>query len=449
MTRCPKEPSAAVPAASQGPLAPQAEATRARWRWVEPSAWTARMLTALEQGVKGGKWFRLIDKVYAERNLWAAFEQVAQKHGAAGVDHETTVAFGRRLPDAIEELSGALKGDTFQPQAIRRVAIPKPGTNETRPLGIPTVRDRVVQTAIVYVIEPIFERDFAQHSYGFRPGRGCKDALRRVAALLQQGYVHVVDADLKGYFDSIPHDRLMDRLKTKIADGRVLRLVESFLKANILEGASQWTPEGGAPQGAVLSPLLSNLYLDPLDHLVAAEGFEMVRYADDFVILCRTAEDAARTLEVVRQWVTENGLTLHPAKTRIVDARTTSFDFLGYSFRGTKHWPRKKSLKKLKDTLRQKTRRTSGSSLSQIVKDVNRSLQGWFVYFQHSSYRNVFRDLDQWIRMRLRSILRKRQHRSGRGCGNDHHRWPNRFFAEQGLFSLVTAHASVVQSSQR
>jgi RNA-directed DNA polymerase len=175
----------------------------------------------------------------------------------------------------------------------------------------------------------------------------------------------------------------------------------------------------------------------------------MVRYADDFVILCCTAEDAARALEIVRQWVTENGLTLHPTKTRIVDARTTSFDFLGYSFRGTKHWPRKKSLKKLKDAIRQKTPRTSGSSLSQIVKNVNRSLQGWFTYFQHSSYRNVFHDLDQWIRMRLRSILRKRQKRSGRGRGRDHHRWPNRFFAEHGLYSLVTAHATVVQSSRR
>jgi len=443
MTKRPEDQSAAVPQAQQ------AEEIHSRWRWVKPCAWTVRMLTALEQGVKGEKWFRLIDKVYAERNLWAAFQQVAQKRGAAGVDHETTAAFERRLPDAVWELSDALRNDVFQPQAIRRVAIPKPGTNETRPLGIPTVRDRVVQTAIVSVIEPIFERDFAEHSYGFRPGRGCKDALRRVAQLLEQGFVHVVDVDLKGYFDSIPHDRLMARLETKIADGRVLRLIESFLEADILDGASQWTPEEGAPQGAVLSPLLSNVYLDPLDHLMAGRGIEMVRYADDFVILCCTAEDAARALEIVRQWVTENGLTLHPTKTRIVDARTTSFDFLGYSFRGTKHWPRKKSLKKLKDAIRQKTPRTSGSSLSQIVKNVNRSLQGWFTYFQHSSYRNVFHDLDQWIRMRLRSILRKRQKRSGRGRGRDHHRWPNRFFAEHGLYSLVTAHATVVQSSRR
>lgn len=443
MTKRPEDTSATVPQAQQ------AEETLSRWRWVEPCAWTVRMLAALEQGVKGAKWFRLFDKVFSERNLLAAFQKVAQKKGAAGVDHETIRDFERRLPEALWELSDALKDGSFRPQAIRRVHIPKPGTNETRPLGIPTVRDRVVQAVIVNVIEPIFERDFAEHSYGFRPGRGCKDALRRVDELLKQGYVHVVDADLKGYFDSIPHDRLMARLETKIADGPVLRLIESFLKADILEDASRWTPEQGAPQGAVLSPLLSNVYLDPLDHLLAAEGIEMVRYADDFVILCRTAAAAERALELVRQWTAANGLTLHPTKTRIVDARDTSFDFLGYTFRGRKHWPRKKSQQKLKDTLRAKTRRTSGNGLEFIIADVNRTLVGWFAYFQHSSYRNVFHDLDGWVRMRLRGILRKRSGRRGRGCGQDHQRWPNRFFAEHRLFNLVAAWASVDQSSQR
>jgi RNA-directed DNA polymerase len=229
----------------------------------------------------------------------------------------------------------------------------------------------------------------------------------------------------------------------------VLRLIESFLKADILDEASQWTPEAGAPQGAVLSPLLSNVYLDPLDHLLAESGFEMVRYADDFVILCRTAEDAARALEIVQQWVADNGLTLHPTKTRIVDARSESFDFLGYTFRGTKHFPRDKSRQKLKDSLRAKTRRTSGDSLQYIVKHVNRTLRGWYEYFKHSSYANVFCDLDGWIRMRLRSILRKRAGRQGRGCGREHNRWPKRYFAEQGLFSLATAHALAVQSSMR
>jgi RNA-directed DNA polymerase len=437
------------PTSATVPLAQQAEETRSRWRWVEPCAWTVRMLTALEQGVKGTKWFRLFDKVFAERNLWAAFQQVAQNGGAPGVDHVTVQEFQRRFPDSIWELADALKADTYTPQAIRRVHIPKPGTNETRPLGIPTVRDRVVQGAIVNVIEPIFERDFAEHSYGFRPGRGCKDALRRVDQLLQQGYVHVVDADLKGYFDSIPHDRLMARLETKIADGSVLRLIERFLKADILDEASRWTPEAGAPQGAVLSPLLSNIYLDPLDHLLAERGFEMVRYADDFVILCRRAEDAQQALETVRQWVADHGLTLHPSKTRIVDVRSESFDFLGYTFRGQQHWPRDKSQMKLKDSLRRKTPRTSGHSLQFVIREVNQTLRGWFAYFQHSSYRTVFERHDRWLRGRLRSILRKRSGRRGRGRGKDHQRWPKCFFAEQGLFSLATAHAAAVQSSRR
>ena len=443
MTRNTEATSAKVP------LAQQAEEIRTRWRWVEPCAWSVRMLAALEQGVKGAKWFRLFDKVFAERNLWAAFQQVARNGGAPGVDHVSIQAFQKKLPDSIWELSDILKAEQFTPQAIRRVHIPKPGTNETRPLGIPTVRDRVVQAAVVNVIEPIFERDFAEHSYGFRPGRSCKDALRRVDRLLQEGHIHVVDADLKGYFDSIPHDRLMTRLEEKIADGPVLRLIKSFLKADILDEASRWTPQAGAPQGAVLSPLLSNIYLDPLDHLMAQQGFEMVRYADDFVILCRTAEDAKQALAVVQQWVADNGLTLHPTKTRIVDARTAGFDFLGYSFRGTKHWPRKKSLTKLKDSLRAKTPRTSGDSMPCVIWKVNQTLRGWFVYFQHSSYRNVYRDLDGWLRGRLRSILRKRSGRKGRGRGLDHHRWPNRYFAELGLFSLVTARATVVQSSRR
>jgi RNA-directed DNA polymerase len=407
------------------------------------------MLTALEEGVKGGVWFALIDKVFAERNLRAAFQQVAKNDGAAGVDGETVRAFERRLAEMIRRLSEALKAGTFSPQAIRRVHIPKPGTTETRPLGIPTVRDRVVQAAVVNVIEPIFERGFAEQSYGFRPGRGCKDALRRVSKLLEQGYVHVVDADLKGYFDSIPHGQLMARVKERIADGRVLRLIGDFLKADILDDMKRWTPEQGAPQGAVLSPLLSNIYLDPLDHLLARHGIEMVRYADDFVILCQTAEDAAKALELVKQWVSDNGLTLHPDKTRIVDSRTESFDFLGYTFQGREHWPRKKAVQKMRDTIRAKTVRQNGRSIQCVIADVNKTVRGWFAYFKHGTKPRLYRDQDGWIRMRLRSILRRRDHRRGRGRGRDHQLWPNAYFAERGLYSLVAARAAAVQSLRR
>jgi RNA-directed DNA polymerase len=430
------------------PLAQQAGEIPSRWRWVKPWAWTLRMLTTLEQGIEGGQWFRLLDKVFSERNLWAAFQQVAAKDGAAGVDHVSVAQFERGLPETIWEVSDQLKHGTYQPQPIRRVHIPKPGTNETRPLGIPTVRDRTVQAAVVNVIEPIFERDFAEHSYGFRPGRGCKDALRRVDGLLKRGYAFVVDADLKGYFDSIPHARLMARLKEKIADGPVLSLIERFLKATILDGMEEWSPATGVPPGAVLSPLLSNIYLDPLDHLVARSGFAMVRYADDFVILCRTPEEASRALELVRTWVSENGLTLHPTKTKVVDARAVGFDFLGYHFESGTRRPREKSLAKLKETIRAKTRRTNGDSLAQVITSLNRTLRGWFEYFKHSQ-RRTFGRIDGMIRRRLRCLLHHRAGRRRHGAGYANIRWPTAFFADQGLFSLEKAHALARQSSLR
>jgi RNA-directed DNA polymerase len=431
------------------PTAQQAGTAHAIWRWAKPCVWTIRMLTALVARVEGMKWFRLFDKVFSERNLLVAFQQVARKKGAAGVDHVTVDEFERRLPDSVWELSDQLKTGAYRPQAVRRVNIPKPGSNETRPLGIPTVRDRTVQAAVVNVIEPIFECDFAEQSYGFRPGRGCKDALRRVDQLIKQGYVHVVDADLKSYFDTISHARLMDRLKEKIADGSLLSLIQLFLEANIMDSGKEWTPTAGAPQGAVLSPLLSNVYLDPLDHLVSRSGFEMVRYADDFVILCGTAEDAQRALDLVRTWVIENELTLHPTKTKIVDSRTDGFSFLGYTFKGHDRVPREKSLKKLQDVLRQKTRRTSGDSMAFIVASLNQTLRGWFAYFQHIRPTWAFQDIDGWLRMRLRSILRKRIGGRGRGRGADNQKWPNRYFADLGLFSLKAARAKVVQSSRR
>jgi RNA-directed DNA polymerase len=406
------------------------------------------MLTALVTRAEGGPWFRLFDKVFAERNLQASFQQVAANDGAPGVDHVTCTEFERQLPDSIWELSDRLKSGTYTPQAIRRVQIPKPGSSETRPLGIPTVRDRVVQAAVVHVIEPIFERDFAEQSYGFRPGRGCKDALRRVDELLKQGYVHVVDVDLKGYFDTIPHGRLMDRLREKIADGALLKLIESFLQADIMEGLEKWTPEKGAPQGAVLSPLLSNIYLDPLDHLLARSGYEMVRYADDFVILSRTATEAAAALALVQQWVTENELILHPTKTKVVHAEQDGFDFLGYHFRGRKHWVREKSMQKLRATLGPQTKRNNGESLPCLIAKINQTLRGWFAYFQHS-LRTSLKRVDQWVRQRLRGILRKRQKGRGRARGNDLKRWGIAFFAKHGLYSLEAAHVAACQSLRR
>jgi RNA-directed DNA polymerase len=419
----------------------QAGEIRARWAWVEPSVWTERMLTALEAGVKGGKWFSLMDKVEALANLRSAFERVKANGGAAGVDHQTVEMLERHLEENLEKLSRSLRDGSYRPQAIRRVWIPKPGSTEKRPLGIPTVRDRVVQAALRHVLEPIFERDFAEQSYGFRPQRGCQDALRRVDQLLTAGHSWVVDADLKSYFDTIPHGKLRERVEEKVSDGRVLELVEAYLTQKVMETAKSWTPEGGTPQGAVISPLLSNLYLDPLDQQMAQGGSQMVRYADDFVILCRSQQEAVAALERVRQWAEQAGLKLHPVKTRIVDAtQRGGFDFLGYHFERGMKWPRQKSLRKFKDTIRAKTRRTAGQSLKVILLEVNRSLRGWFEYFKHS-HPTTFRPLDAWVRMRLRSILRKRRGGKGRGRGSDHQRWPKAFFVKQGLNPLSNLYA--------
>ena len=436
-------------------LAKQTGDTRPQeWDWVERSIWTERMLEALDQGVKGGVWFSLIDKVIRVKTLREAWFRVKANRGSAGTDHQSLEKFADRLEENLEKLHAELKSGTYHPRPIKRVWIDKPGSKEKRPLGIPTVRDRVVQSALRLVIEPILEREFHPYSYGFRPGRGCKDGLRRVDKLLKEGYLWVVDADIKSYFDSIPQDRLMREVEQYIADGRVLTLLEKYLQQDIMDGIKRWRPEEGTPQGAVISPLLANLYLHPVDVVMAEQGWEMVRYADDLVILCCSLEGAEAALAGLAKLLGERGLTLHPQKTRIANLTEPGdgFDFLGYHFeRGRRsgrlqRWPRRKSLKRVKDTLRQKTRRANGQSLEAIVKSVNGMLRGWFEYFKHSN-KYTFIRMDQWLRRRLRSILRKRCKRRGISRGLDHQRWPNSYFQAHGLFNLEGAYRALFQSS--
>ena len=398
------------------------------------------MLEALENGVKGNQWFSLIDKVWKGDNLSAAWLKTTLKGGSSGVDGQSIRQFNTHLDWELKALQRELMADRYVPRPVRRCWIDKLGSKDKRPLGIPAVRDRIVQGAIRHVLEPIFEREFAEHSYGFRPGRGCKDALRRLAGLLESGHTWVVDADLKSYFDTIPHGPLLARVKERVSDGRLLALLEQYLKAGVMDSLKGWEPtEQGTPQGAVISPLLANLYLNPLDHLLAAQGCQMTRYADDFVVQGREEAQARRALELISQWAQANGLTVHPDKTRIVDAtQKGGFDFLGYHFERGMKWPRQKSLDKIKDTLRNKTHRKQGRSMGEVIAGLNPVLRGWFEYFKHSQ-RNTFAPLDSWLRMRLRSILRKNRGGKGQGRGQDHHRWPNVYFEKLGLFNLEEA----------
>lgn len=417
------------------------------WSWVDRSIWTERMLAALGNGVRGGKWFSLIDKVYRPATLRSAWQQVLVNRGAAGVDRVSVERFAGHLDRYLGELGQELEAGRYRPLPVRRVEVEK-ADGKLRPLGIPTVRDRVAQAAVKRVIEPIFEHMFAPTSFGFRPGRSCKDALRVVDGLLKAGYTHVVDADLKGYFDSIPHDRLKQRLAAHISDSRLLALLDGWIEQDVVQELKRWTPTSGTPQGAVISPLLANLYLHDLDLKLAQLGLSMVRYADDFVILCRSAAEAVHALDVVSAWVAAEGLQLHPDKTHVGDCRLVGqgFEFLGYRFEAGRRWVRDKSLKALKTKIRSQTRRTEGRSLSQIVSGLNPLLRGWFTYFKHAQ-RGIFRTLDGFIRRRLRALLRKQAKRPGVGrCLADHQRWPNAYFAAAGLFTLTEARQAASQS---
>lgn len=439
-----EERLAGVPA--KATQAEDVERRRERWSWAEPVVWTDRMLAALDDGVKGGQWYSLLDKVYAERTLEAAWERVKRNSGSAGVDRQSVQAFGARAEVYLAELARELRAGTYRPQPVRRVWIPKPGRTERRPLGIPTVKDRVVQTALKLVVEPIWEAGFAEQNYGFRPKRGCKDALRRVQELLDGGATWVVEVDLESYFDRIPHAALMTEVERKIADGGVLRLLRAYLTQGVMDGLEQWQPESGSPQGAVISPVLANLYLDPLDRRMAEVGHQMVRYADDMVVLCGSQAEAETVLSDLGEWVTAHGLTLHPEKTRIVDAtQRGGFDFLGYHFERGMKWPSKRSERKLREAIRAKTGRMTGGSVEQLIAGLNPIVRGWFGYFKHS-HRTTFPGLDGWIRMRLRSILRWRRKGKGRGRGADHQRWPTAYFVRHGLFTMQTARLHAVRA---
>lgn len=427
------------------------EVTRLR-EIAEPSIWTKRMLNALVIGVKGDKWFSLIDKVYEPENLRKAATKVISNKGKPGIDGVSVMEYEHELSHHLEKLQANLKDGTYSPLPIVRKYIDKAGGGK-RPLGIPTVRDRVAQKALCNVIEPIFEKEFSSDSYGFRPGKGCKDALREVDRELRTGHCFVLDADIKSYFDTIDHEILMDKIEKHVSDSRILQLIRQYLSQGVIDGLSGWSPEEGTPQGAVISPILANIYLNELDWNISETGVRIIRYADDFVIICETKDKAEEILDKVRKWCESVKLTLHPDKTRIVDMSKPKeyFDFLGYRFRRSprtgklNRFVRPSSLKKIRSKIKPKTKRCNGFAMETIIESINPSLKGWYVYFKHADASNM-KAVDGWVRMRLRSIIRKRKNRKGRGRGNDHVQYPNKYFHAAGLFSLELAKKAELQS---
>ena len=389
----------------------------------------------------------LMEQVVDEANLERAWRQVKANRGAAGIDRVSIKRFGDNADKYLQELQDALRKQTYRPDAVKRVYIPK-SDGKRRPLGIPTVKDRIVQAAVKKVIEPIFEQEFLPMSYGFRPQRGCKDALREVDEWLKADYTYVVDADLQSYFDSIPHEALKQQLEQRISDKRLLGLIWQYLQQDVMEGMERWTPTGGTPQGAVLSPLLANIYLHPLDKHITESGWKMVRYADDFVILCRNHAEAERALEQVREWVEAYGLTLHPDKTHVGDCREQGqgFEFLGYRFEAGKRRVRSKSRKAIRCKIREMTKRSRSGSMQSIITELNPVLRGWFNYFKHAHHRE-FKMIDGFLRRRLRAMQLSRNKR--KGCGISLYaqkRWRNTYFTEMGLFTLHEARLCLCQS---
>ncbi|MBD2844255.1 group II intron reverse transcriptase/maturase [Paenibacillus sp. IB182496] len=405
-----------------------------------------------------------MDKIWAMPNLEEAFKAVKRNRGAPGVDNVTIKDYESKLEDNLRVLQTALRSKSYTPKPVRRKYIQKEDGSK-RPLGIPTVGDRVAQAALKRVLEPIFEQKFCERSYGFRPGRSAHMALETIRADLMAGYRYVIDADLKSYFDMIPHERLLEQVREEIVDGSVLWMIESFLKAGVLEDGVVQASDLGSPQGGVCSPLLANIYLHPLDERMEARGHRMTRYADDFVICCRSRKGAERVLgHITKLLETELGLKVHPTKTKIVNHQEESFVFLGHEFTpGHRMRPAIKAMKKFKERTKEITRRNQTVNIELLIKKkLNPYLRGWGNYFGSGDVKGSFRALDQWIRRRLRMVqmrswrkarkmLREMRRRGWRGelptirmtawrnsnCQHAHYAMPNQWFKELGLCSLA------------
>jgi RNA-directed DNA polymerase len=390
----------------------------------------------------GRKWYSLYDKMIAPANLKAAWDRInhrvtgKKRRQGAGVDGITVAMFADRAEEELRKLDRELTTGQYRPKPVRRQYIPKAGSRKLRPLGLPAVRDRVVQEACLSMIEPIFEAEFLEHSHGFRPGRSVETACVQVEQYLLRGRVWVVDLDIEKCYDSIPHEKLLDRVAQRVSDGKALSLIRSFLESGIMEEMNVRYETTGTPQGGIVSPILANVYLHELDVALEARGIAWVRYADDVVAMCSSREEAEQTLEFIRQILDGLNLKLSSEKTRIIHL-DEGFDFLGWHYQGKQRWPRTKSLQKLRHELRNLTRRNRPGGLSMICEELTLKQRGWFNFFRDGNCSGTFRMLDGWLRRRLRSLLRQRVKLRGISrCGRDHQRWPNSYFATHGFFSL-------------
>ncbi|MDY0404389.1 group II intron reverse transcriptase/maturase [Virgibacillus sp. 179-BFC.A HS] len=375
-------------------------------------------------------WYSLYDKVCRKSNLLDAFYQVRANKGAPGVDNVTIEDYEWMLEDNLEVLQQKLKEKTYRPKPVRRKMIEK-GNGKMRPLGIPTVEDRVVQAAIRNILEPIFEGDFLPCSYGFRPGIGAHMAINKVTEHLRNGYEYVIDADLQSYFDTIPHDKLEEQIRQRVVDGSVIRLINQFLKAGVMEGELYEDTPQGAPQGGVLSPLLSNIYLHQLDQLMTKRGHRIVRFADDFIILCKSQKGATRVMKSVTKYLESGlGLTVHPTKTKVVHARYEPFTFLGYEFIGNIRRIDPKKEAKFKKRIKEITKRNQTVDIQILIETkLNPYIRGWANYFRHGNVKTKFKSWDAWIRRRLRMV----QLRSWRYVKNLHRELRKKGWREENL----------------
>jgi group II intron reverse transcriptase/maturase len=353
----------------------------------------------------------LIFQVWDEKNLENAWKSVKANKGSAGIDGMTIEQFEANLQLNLAEIQRLLRENRYEPKPVKRVFIPKEN-GKMRPLGIPTVRDRIVQQALKNVLEPIFEEIFLPQSHGYRPNTNAHAAVRKAEAFLNAGYHWVVDADIKGFFDHVDHQILMDLACEKVSDGRVLSLVESFLKSGIMnEGIFEDSTEG-TPQGGNLSPLLANIYLNHFDRRMGDYGYLLLRYADDIVIFCKYEWEAHDALKHATEILTrELKLEVSPEKTKIVRAKEEGIEFLGFHFNGQWRRPRNKAKKKFKTEIKYRTRRQQPKNLKAVISSINPIIRGWGNYFKGGTVKIVFRDMDGYIRARLRCFQAKKRTR--------------------------------------